>query len=156
MEAALFQCNACDKTYQHKRSLLRHRAAHHREATNVLPVPRNRCADCGVNFFSTLALRRHQVKDHQHAKLQCNISGCAKAYMYQQGLDEHRRTCHGPDVGKEIGCDMCCNVFMSTGALKEHKRAFHGGQLYICDTCGRNFKWRSSLSAHSYTHQNKL
>lgn len=51
--------------------------------------------------------------------------------------------------------DGCEKKFENKQARKEHMRRHSGDTPYRCpvDSCGRRFKWRSSLASHKKTHR---
>ena len=64
------------------------------------------------------------------------------------GLRKHKSPTHR--IVKKIGCSMCSEKFENRNELKTHHQQDHN--ILMCNTCGKNFSTKKSLSKHAYKH----
>eukprot|EP00737_Agarophyton_chilense_P003226 gb/GEZJ01003750.1/.p1 GENE.gb/GEZJ01003750.1/~~gb/GEZJ01003750.1/.p1 ORF type:complete len:143 (+),score=10.79 gb/GEZJ01003750.1/:131-559(+) len=57
---------------------------------------------------------------------------------------------------RRFACSVasCSKTFARVYNLKAHRRVHSREQPYCCSTCGRRFRWRSSLTSHAKFHRN--
>ena len=171
-----FPCIICGKSYDTKRSLLKHQLNTHssqeegcascgdactceekekdqQKASETLKS--YRCDDCNKSFETETKLQRH-VMIHERAKEQedanfkrflCHI--CSKTFRQNTGLMFHMRTHTGykPHV-----CKYCGRGFTSNSNCINHERTHTGDRPFVCHFCSAAFAKSCTLKAHITTH----
>ena len=101
-----FQCAHCERTYKHRKSLLKHMKSKH---PNVIIEKRTRgagknvgssqykCHHCGGDFSKRSNLDRHGRSVHTTAPA-FNCTRCGKGCTRSLNLEMHMRTCTGAVV----------------------------------------------------------
>lgn len=171
-----FPCKICGKSYDTKRSLLKHQLNTHnsqeescgncgeicncdikdkdQQKSNDLLKP-YRCDECNKSFEKEVKLQRH-VRIHERAKEQedanfkrflCHI--CSKTFRQNTGLMFHMRTHTGykPHV-----CKYCGRGFTSNSNCINHERTHTGDRPFVCHFCSAAFAKSCTLKAHITTH----
>ena len=75
-----------------------------------------------------------------------NCVVCHKKFKTQVSLIEHK-------CQKKLSCDICAMTFHQEFELKYHKMMHKPHQ---CETCGRRFRLKSSLTHHSKSHTEEI
>lgn len=171
-----FPCEICGKSYDTKRSLLKHQLHMHnsqeegcrncddvciceeknkkQEKTNEISKT-YRCNECKKFFDTDIKLQRH-TKIHKRSKEQedanfkrflCHI--CSKTFRQNTGLMFHMRTHTGykPHV-----CKYCGRGFTSNSNCINHERTHTGDRPFVCHFCSAAFAKSCTLKAHITTH----
>ncbi|XP_076629256.1 uncharacterized protein LOC143345752 [Colletes latitarsis] len=171
-----FPCKICGKSYDTKRSLLKHRLNTHnsqdedctncgevcncdikdkdQQKSNEVLKP-YRCDECNKSFEKEVKLQKH-VRIHERAKEQedanfkrflCHI--CSKTFRQNTGLMFHMRTHTGykPHV-----CKYCGRGFTSNSNCINHERTHTGDRPFVCHFCSAAFAKSCTLKAHITTH----
>ncbi|XP_030077795.1 P43 5S RNA-binding protein [Microcaecilia unicolor] len=90
------QCTRCEKTFQNRSSLCRHKRTHAKQKVALL-CPWDGCEICYSTVFS---LQHHIRKDHLHLLTHpCYFPGCTKAFAMRESLMRHL-VVHDPDKKK--------------------------------------------------------
>ncbi|XP_076239975.1 uncharacterized protein LOC143182675 isoform X2 [Calliopsis andreniformis] len=171
-----FPCKICGKSYDTKRSLLKHHLNMHNSQTegcrncgnvcvcedkdkdqqkNNEILKSYRCDECSKPFETEIKLQRHR-KIHERSKEQkdtnfkrflCHI--CSKTFRQNTGLMFHMRTHTGykPHV-----CKYCGRGFTSNSNCINHERTHTGDRPFVCHFCSAAFAKSCTLKAHITTH----
>lgn len=171
-----FPCKICGKSYDTKRSLLKHQLNAHnskeercvncgdnctcdekdkdQQKVNKIVKPYH-CEECNKSFEKEVKLQRH-ARIHERAKEQedanfkrylCHI--CSKTFRQNTGLMFHMRTHTGykPHV-----CKYCGRGFTSNSNCINHERTHTGDRPFVCHFCSAAFAKSCTLKAHITTH----
>lgn len=172
-----FPCKICGKSYDTKKSLLKHQLSMHNEGgeENCLTCDKIctcdekiknqdkpnerlkpfRCDECNKSFEKEIKLQKH-IRIHERAKEQqdvnfkrflCHI--CSKTFRQNTGLMFHMRTHTGykPHV-----CKYCGRGFTSNSNCINHERTHTGDRPFVCHFCSAAFAKSCTLKAHITTH----
>ncbi|XP_015436088.1 PREDICTED: zinc finger protein CKR1-like [Dufourea novaeangliae] len=159
-------CDVCGKAYTWKPSLMRHK----REECGK--EPRYACPVCHHKIRRSGQLKLHlfhvhnwpstyDVNEYRTMKFVCD--NCGKAYKWRESLQQHRRLECG--IEPQFGCIFCGRRFKHKHHLKEHLKRRHKCDQsklpwinslpffayrpsYLCNTCGKTYKWKESLNLH--------
>ncbi|KAL0119446.1 hypothetical protein PUN28_007734 [Cardiocondyla obscurior] len=169
-----FPCRVCGKSYDTKKSLLKHQINTHGrqdegctncgtvctceykdvEKNNEKSKPYT-CEECNKSFEKEIKLHKH-LRIHERAKEQqdtnfkrflCHI--CSKTFRQNTGLMFHMRTHTGykPHV-----CKYCGRGFTSNSNCINHERTHTGDRPFVCQYCSAAFAKSCTLKAHITTH----
>ena len=111
-----FCCDSCDKTYKHKRSLVRHiKNIHDKDikARDKLQSPIS---------MKTPSLKEHPKVDRTNKGDFC-CDPCKKTYKYKSNLDKHNKLVHEREQG--TGCEHCNLTFKELSKLRQHITTKH-------------------------------
>ncbi|KAG5455139.1 Zinc finger protein plagl2 [Clonorchis sinensis] len=115
-----YKCKVCDKSFQFKSKLERHRAIHD-------IIKRYHCKLCDAKFNDPSAMRRHQKLQHSDEETMRNFRkhvcpSCGKRFLYATDISNHL-VVHTNE--KHFVCEVCGATFTVLSTLMRHKRAFH-------------------------------
>ena len=136
----LHSCEYCKKTFQKRRSFLRHVLTH----TGEKPFA---CDVCGKGFSQGGHLKVHQRIHSEEKKFSCDI--CSKKFFVNSNLTTHKRIHSGE---KPYKCEVCGMNFNQISSMKVHRRSHSGEKPFSCDKCGKRFTRYESLRYHQNTH----
>ena len=159
-------CRDCSKTFTSRRSLKLHSAVHSGDRQRYPCTICNQrflskrnvdfhistvhegnypfvCDLCGKQATTKLALESHKASKHDINKVKCDK--CHREYAKANALESH--ICIEKRPKFETLCHICNKEFDLPQRLVQHM-AKHLDPRYQCESCGRNFKWASSLQAH--------
>ena len=141
-------CDQCGKSFRSRYGMQVHTKIKHQQKFRFT------CAVCNKVFHHLWNFRGHLSRHHSALKVTCET--CGKAFNYKSSLTMHKKHCksNGSDgnnnsIDSEFVCDLCNNSLKTKKNLQDHSRGAHGGRQFHCSTCGKTFKWRSSLSYHT-------
>ncbi|XP_050093825.1 zinc finger protein 668-like [Anopheles aquasalis] len=108
----VWMCNQCDKQFNLKDSLNRHKARSH-----GLPKPRIRCDKCEETFVSQDSLKRHSKRKHEEPVVErpqpqiYRCSECGNEYKSADNLTRHKKVHKEPEgsVEEETGVTEVSN-----------------------------------------------
>ncbi|KAK2712582.1 hypothetical protein QYM36_011312, partial [Artemia franciscana] len=170
-----FECDKCNKSYPHRKSLLRHKRRHSKGKQNL-------CYLCGLRLYSPESLNRHMqihtgeksflcdrcgiqfrlrgsLNDHMKMHLrkesrqtpeklfECQI--CNKTLATRRSYTSHVKRHTQP---KTHGCTFCQKSFYTQSMLIEHMRTHTGEKPLECQTCGKSFAQFAGLYSHMKCH----
>ncbi len=128
-----FSCSDCDKVFQLKTSLQRHRRLH---TGNMFP-----CAHCASLFLEKSSLKRHV--DNVHLKIKYTCSGCTKNFARKRSLTK---------FGGQYLCSRCVR---SNGNMDKTPTASAGSAdpapsspECVCIICGATYDEQAALCEH--------
>lgn len=100
------------------------------------------CKICQRNFKRRIDLVHH-MKMHSETRYECEK--CGQKFKFKGYFLKH----------KCIICDICDRPFFLKQQLRDHKRLAHSDtektQLFECDICGKDFKYRHGIYYHITT-----
>ncbi|XP_044729726.1 zinc finger protein 58-like [Chrysoperla carnea] len=141
-----YKCEECSKQFNHKSNYLVHTLIH----SGIKPFA---CKDCGKKFHLKQNLVGHSLT-HLESRKELKCTHCDKVCKTQYILDRHLKT-HIPEYERyKYKCEVCSRKFVALENLEIHFEISHKNIDYICDQCGKVFKTKSLLSAHSNIHKN--
>jgi len=138
----------CGCSFNHFKGLIRHERTH-----NGAYI----CIICGKPFYSPQNLIDHCETSHKEkSEFICRVCGFFTHTDYK--LKMHQEETHMEDTHmgclREYNCDTCGYKTSSRNAYKSHLRK-HDGKSHICEECGKEFKFPSTLSTHRKSHNIK-
>ncbi len=99
------------------------------------------CLQCKRNFTYIRALNRHLLTHGK--KLQCSVS--RKRPRKRSSLKNQKHVRSG---GRQFNWDQCNKTFILPSHLQIHLKSHADVKPYLCSSCGKHFKWLSSLKWH--------
>ncbi|XP_011637442.1 zinc finger protein 568-like [Pogonomyrmex barbatus] len=140
-----FPCRICGKSYDTKKSLMKHQVNTHGKQDEC-------CTTCGT----VCNCDKDQEKSNEKSKLytceECNKS-FEKEIKLQKHLRIHERTKEQQDVNfKRFLCHICSKTFRQNTGLMFHMRTHTGYKPHECRFCGRGFTSNSNCINHERTH----
>ncbi|KAL2714702.1 hypothetical protein V1478_015887 [Vespula squamosa] len=132
-----FSCNVCDRKFKYqtfssnKLSLVSssndQKDSSETPRIGLLPIHRyNVCTKCGKDYKWRCSLLRHQMTDCGKKEKRFSCSICPKKYYHRFELEKHYQTSH---------------KILKNKSLRERYDN-------VCNRCGKDYKWRCSLSRH--------
>lgn len=113
---------------------------------------RIRCAECGKQFASSGALRRHARVHSGERPFVCEQ--CGRAFSQREVLRRHELV-HREE--RPFKCSSCAKSFTQRGALAAHTRSHERAlALHRCANCPRVFLHASGLSRHTMVHSGRV
>ncbi|XP_051918701.1 zinc finger protein 771-like [Hippocampus zosterae] len=132
-----FRCSVCDKSFNEKSALMRHKVLHCGEK----PYD---CSVCGEKFSLKLDLATHARTQKPSA---CAV--CSLRLTQRSELTSRVRTLPGE---KPFTCFFCDGQFSRKADLTEHVRVHAGEKRYSCHCCQQRFRTRAGFVSHMKTH----
>jgi KRAB domain-containing zinc finger protein len=156
------KCEICQKVYRNKNMLALHKLTH--GITRTHP-----CQYCNRKFVLSSSLEQHLIADHID-QLQFLCKGCNKVFHSKLELVAHRKSHPKVSFKQKVKCSdylcyVCGYVFDTFHKLKYHEKRVHeSGKKqqksnlktpfkYICEVCGKIFKYHALLKSHALVHQ---
>ena len=138
-----FFCNQCNKGFIYNSSV----GFHMSKNTCV----KHKCDLCGIEYRTLAAFQMHMAKNHNTEEgpvLMCDK--CDFSAPHKLLLQHHVLTKH--DIDKHKKCPCCDFQTVKTQKLYIHIDNHHpeyGDKKFVCDKCGNNFIYESSLKHHA-------
>ncbi|XP_052888891.1 gastrula zinc finger protein xFG20-1-like isoform X2 [Anopheles moucheti] len=163
-----FICNLCDRTFQRKHNLEKHRcrfsdrrpqqeqsSAVDRiedgiEEAELQQSPDAKqdviyCMLCDRRFSSTSGLKYHLKRHTGNKAFACLY--CEKRFTANSNLNAHIRNVHSKR--KNFRCTECNESFATKDHLNKHQRSRHRQErAFVCGECGKSYLQRSHLNEH--------
>lgn len=169
-----YQCEFCEKWFEHKHVLLTHREIH-------LDLERPVCTICQNTFKNVNNLRKHITLVHENILVAfCDL--CGKGFKQRGDLPKHKRLTHSNErnfeceicnkkfktnsflnkhkkmhlsvderPGKRV-CEICSKVSFSTGSHKNHLQTHTDETPFECPICEKKFRSNTTLQRHETVH----
>jgi len=136
------QCEKCDNSFVTKGNLQRHMDSH------LESIKDFQCIDCGKLFGSDRRLKKHVASVHLHV-FPCTT--CTKTFSRKSDLERHIKSHLGI---KDFQCIDCGKLFSEEWNLRQHVEIvhLHSNEVFPCNICGKEFKYKTSLHTHNKTH----
>ncbi|KAH8247161.1 hypothetical protein KR032_011603 [Drosophila birchii] len=115
-----------------------------------------KCSICSKPYKKPNAYKRHMLEVHNIVpadlpKLVCNQ--CGLDFPTDNQLHAHYRTHLPAKLKADNSCPHCEKRFTTPGTLKRHIEGVHKGiKPYVCDLCGKSFKYITALKDHKLVH----
>ena len=100
---------------------------------------RHKCSICGLQETSEDALKTHYLKHNIKRPFHCDT--CGQDFSFKSNLDRHQNRHHGDIPPPKFACTFCPKSFKTKWNLKEHMNIHNNKTPYICEFCGKGFKW---------------
>lgn len=148
----LYNCNQCQKTFEHKKSLIKHMEAH--GGINLY-----KCQKCKIYFpkFDMLLTHLQSVHkekpNHKSAikkkQFQCHF--CEEAFDQVSVLLNHEALHKGEESYK---CKKCQSSFSQKTDFSKHiEECLVEGISYLCEDCPEAFVKKTGLLRHMCEHE---
>jgi len=150
---ASFQCSHCPQSFSFERYLKLHIDAVHNSKPKMF-----QCSLCQDNFISKDELKSHMNAVHKGEKnFQCDQ--CTMMFGLKTDLNKHKYKVHKIDKSQQsyskqnipMICDLCGKEFAWTSSLKEHKKMVHEGRTYPCPICNKGLSTKLRVTKHVQT-----
>jgi hypothetical protein len=162
------KCEICQKIYKNKNMLALHKLTH--STTKMHP-----CQYSNRKFVFASSLEQHLIADHI-SELQFLCKGCNKVFNSKVELITHRKSHPNVSFKQKVKCSeylcyICGDVFDTFHKLKSHDKQFHESSkkqqksnfknpskyicMYMCEVCGKIFKYHALLRNHAVVHQER-
>ncbi|XP_021961641.1 gastrula zinc finger protein XlCGF7.1 [Folsomia candida] len=115
------------------------------------------CDICHRVFFNSANLRTHMKAVHstrERPRFPCGFRGCEKTFLHKSRVSQHVKTEHAENPVR-FRCTLCGKDFKTRTELETHIFTHTTEKPYDCATCGRSFASREHLKSHEMTHLEK-
>ncbi|XP_040576319.1 uncharacterized protein [Lepeophtheirus salmonis] len=152
-----YHCPVCSLTFDESIEFCEHVESEHIINKFDLPIESSSsakkkvvtCDLCLLNVEGPRMLSKHMLSIHG-ITLDFDCNKCGKLFESQQTLDAHMTSIHAGNLHlKDFICEKCSRMFSSNHLLQTHMRSHYKGNKITCETCGKTFKWQSSLVRHT-------
>ena len=137
-----FECNVCQKKFQHNFLLQRHYVMH--------KEPSLKCGLCSKYFKHQSNLSAHMKathKDNEGTKSSLICPTCGKVFKKKSNLTRHLIV-HSSDKFNAFQCVLCDKTYNDQSSLERHLLSHHVGNTFKCPKCNKEFTRRDSFSRH--------
>ncbi len=95
-------------------------------------------------FASFVTSFKHLIDAHKCEGFPC--AQCPKKYKEARSLARHVEEKH--NAANKVSCEVCSKEFPAQRYLKDHLKSAHTGEYFVCNVCGVQCKWKSSMNKH--------
>lgn len=127
-----FECDLCNKTFNHQTHLIRHKKLHSGERPY-------QCDECNQSFSLRDGLKQHKRIHTGEKPYEC--SHCGKCFAQSSTRNQHQRTHTGE---KPYKCDFCQKAFSKNMSLVNHRCR----KTYKCKRCDQLFRNKKYHAKH--------
>ncbi|CAL8140582.1 unnamed protein product [Orchesella dallaii] len=154
-----FKCDICGERFGFEGNLKQHKKIHGRNngASGISKgsyfQPGNfKCDKCDDErvFLTKMKLYMHQRNMHMKPKQTWCCDKCGNVFKSKQKLEQHESYRHTDPNDWKFVCSVegCGRKCFSKQKLGEHLRTHTKECPFICDFCGKKFRYRQYLRAH--------
>ena len=169
-EAALLQCQYCNKLLVNKIQLEEHELLYHKiaQTNNEIETLRGKenysCVSCGTTFFSLTKLSSHTnacilgvpiVKNDFKEAYERTCTFCGVKFTSSSRYSDHRKKCfeHAPkkptiEKVKRFKCTYCKSLYAEKRNLASHIKHTHRIEIHQCQRCHQRFLQLPLLRKH--------
>jgi len=167
-----FNCDQCNRVFQHKSSLSVHKDGFRKDASNHLALKTinlhlgtvilktkykrshsnhkpYQCNICGERFSQMNYLKNHQAV---HADLQVQSDGIETSMPINDPSELNEMKNDEVQRKKKHECSICKHRTTSKADLERHKRTHTGEKPFKCDFCEKRYGRKEDLASHKRTH----
>lgn len=146
-----YNCPLCDYRTWHPPAVFLHITRMHlrRFAYN--------CKHCKKGYNDVVMYKEHENSHVFKQKISCVV--CQKEFGYTRYLVAHQKQFHTvftADPKMQNQCEICKKGFIAKRALDKHVAGAHKKTIdryvHLCEWCGKSFKDKHSLNAHTTYH----
>ena len=139
----ILKCPQCDKTYESKEGLKKHKDTNHSSSGALDPLFCHICKN-GQKFKSKETLKKH-IEIHEPKKFNKCI-WCHASFSRKPYLKKHIETIH---EGKKLyKCALCEIAFSQKSQLKTHTNNIHDQGMLTCHFCDKKFELLNDVNNH--------
>ncbi|XP_017044460.1 zinc finger protein 317 [Drosophila ficusphila] len=136
------RCNVCNKNFASVESLVSHRLRHSYFQT------KQKCAVCDVSFDTEPEYRAHLESHLRSKKNRGSNSSVTKIFNCFFCQKPFLASFQPGQVTRRYGCDDCIQKLKTKEAEKEETKPVNRKPDYMCDRCGRRYKYEGFLNRH--------
>ena len=130
-------CSECRYSTTKKYNLMRHMRTHNKTS-------KPKCTICATTFQDEYKLNLHVEAVHRGKRMICEK--CGALYQTREGLHRHLTVKHSEN--SKLRCKRCNKNFYSRDQYYGHINMHKGVKSEKCATCGRMFRYKTSLRSH--------
>ncbi|XP_038652583.1 oocyte zinc finger protein XlCOF6 isoform X2 [Scyliorhinus canicula] len=132
-----YRCSFCKKVFTRQRAWELHKVSHQQKPGHFY------CSKC-PSFYSS-----ENVRDLHSACHYQNAFKCTECDFTDQAWNKvYKHLCNHDNSIKPHGCTDCDKRFFRTVELKEHMAKHNETRPFLCQFCGRTFKYRRQVNKH--------
>lgn len=146
-EKRVYPCNECECKFKTKLAFKAHKERHRR------PKELLHCDQCDKDFRSKDGYKYH--RENRCILIKCRL--CEQTFGQTVDLKEHMKLSHDitlPDTEQEhqfeaqTGMCFICGKIVKDSNLERHMRVHMEEKPFVCDLCGKRFKFKSAIRDH--------
>ena len=137
-----YDCHKCGRRFKESKVLANHLRNHDQM--------RHKCELCPQVFFRPTFLRMHMKEDHRSALVQ---SGAIKSQQSSGTLTSQVGDSNAASTSLPYKCSKCPRSYATHDSYRNHLRWHESDKIHKCQTCGKCFQHRTSLTKHLINHR---